>query len=200
MRITIKMAGTSPLLMHNVRLSDPLDPFAREIRVITSKDEKTDEDQLEIARLEFMGGLYLNKEGPIIQAGNILKCFNEAAKMRRQGTKVLRGLLPTALEFPLLYDGPRTPNEMWANEQFRYRTTVRVGSARVQRMRPRFINWQLNSEWELLTTVFENLASFQRIAGDAGLVEGLGDGRKKGFGRFGADVAELKMPTMSKAA
>ena len=36
------------------------------MKAITSNRKKTDADLDELARLEFMGGLYLNKEGRVI--------------------------------------------------------------------------------------------------------------------------------------
>lgn len=183
MRVTIEMVGSSPLLMHNVALSNPNNQFSRAISELTSKSDKTREDHLEIARLEFMGSLYIGAKGPMIPAPNIQRCLVQTAKVRKEGKTVERALLPTAMEFPLQYDGPRTPDAMWADERFQYLAPVTVGRAKVQRMRPRFIEWMLISEWELLTDVLD-FAKFQRIVNEAGRIEGLGDGRTKGFGRF----------------
>ena len=44
MKIIIELTGTSPLLMHNPRMVDPEFELNREIKAITSKRKKTDED------------------------------------------------------------------------------------------------------------------------------------------------------------
>jgi hypothetical protein len=191
MRVTVEFVGTSPLLMHNVELSDPNNHWARAISELTSKGDKTREDHLEIARLEFMGSLYIGAKGPMIPAPNVQKCLVQAAKVRKEGKTIERSLMPLGLELPLLYEGPRKPDELWADETFRYLAPVTVGRAKVWRMRPRFINWALSSEWELLTDVLD-FAKFQRIANEAGRIEGLGDGRTKGFGRFEAKVTKAE--------
>jgi hypothetical protein len=191
MRVVIEMSGTSPLLMHNVALSNPNNQFARAISELTSKSDKTREDHLEIARLEFMGSLYIGSKGPMIPSPNVQKCLVQTAKVRREGRSVERALMPLALEIPLLYDGPRLPDEMWSDDRFQYLAPVSVGRAKVQRMRPRFIDWKLISEWELLVDVLD-YAKFVRVVSEAGRIEGLGDARTKGFGRFDGRVSKAE--------
>lgn len=194
MRVTVTMVGTSPLLMHNSQLADPSNSWSKAIAELTGKKEKTDVDYNEIARLEFMGGLYFGTKGPYIPAPNVLKCLRNAAAVRREGKNIERGLLTVPpLEIPLIYDGPHSLDEMWADERFRFLASVRVGRARVLRMRPRFINWQLIREWELLDDVL-NFTDLKRIVHEAGLIEGLGDGRTLGYGRFEGTVVQAAMP------
>ena len=69
MRIILEMSGTSPLLMHNEQLADPANSFALAIAQLTSKSEKTPEDQKEIQRLEFMVGLLYCATHPDARCG-----------------------------------------------------------------------------------------------------------------------------------
>ena len=200
MRVLIEMTGTSPLLCHNEQLASPSNSWARAIAELTSKSEKTPEDHSEIARLEFMGGLYIGKQGPMIPTANIHRCLVEAAKVRREGRKVERGLIPTAMEIPLEYDGPRDPAQLWADERFRYMSMVKIGKSKISRMRPRFIDWKLVSEWELLTDVMDLDRNLVRITAESGLIEGLGDGRKKGFGRFVGVARAAAVTPLKKSA
>ena len=55
---SITIDGTAPFIMHNSRLADKLDPITRQKAVVAAKRKKTDEDDLEISRLEWLGGLY----------------------------------------------------------------------------------------------------------------------------------------------
>ena len=78
--VKIKIRGTSPLLMHSDRLSNPLDPLTKEIKTYTGKRKKTDDDFTEIARLEWVGGLYHDeKTGPYLPARNVKAMLIQAA-------------------------------------------------------------------------------------------------------------------------
>jgi hypothetical protein len=200
MRLFIELTGTSPLVMHNPQLADPLNSFSKAIAKITAKGSKmTDDDRFEVARLEFAGGLYTGTQGPFQPAPNIIRCMANAAKITRQGRDVERALIPTAVELPLKYKGPRDPVALWENELFRYPTSVKVGRGRVQRMRPRFPDWSLKGEFELLTDALD-YEDFASIAEQAGLIEGLGDNRRNGFGRFTTKVTQASARQVKEAA
>jgi hypothetical protein len=136
LKVRITITGTAPLLMHNVRLANPLDPIARAMKETSGKRKKTDEDLERLARLEFEGGLYVDSAGPYLPGANIEKCLVEGARVTRQGKQVERGLFVTDNEVPLLYDGPRTADGLWADESFRSMMAVKVGTSRVMRCRP----------------------------------------------------------------
>lgn len=68
--LVIDMMGKTPLLTHNSQLSDPLNPWSKKLKSITSKKKKTDADHEEAARIEWKGGLYLDA-GPKGPVGNI---------------------------------------------------------------------------------------------------------------------------------
>jgi hypothetical protein len=192
MRVELTMRGTSPLVMHNVQLADPTFSITKAIAAITDKGSNmSDDDRLEVAKLEFHGGLYLGRGGPVIPSPNILRTIANAAKIRRLGKDVERAMIPTALEFTLIYKGPRDAPALWANESFRYAAPVRIGRGVVSRMRPRFPDWVVISEWELMTEIL-NLRDFSAIAEVAGIIEGLCDARRIGYGRFTSEIVELK--------
>jgi hypothetical protein len=111
---TVQIVGTIPLLMHNVRLANPLDRFAKEIKTLTSKRIKTEDDHLQIAKLEFLGGLYYDtKIGPYIPGGNILASIRDGGKIIRKGTAIKRGLFVAEDKVRLDYTGPREPEVMF---------------------------------------------------------------------------------------
>ena len=45
MDIKLELTGTTPLLMHNISLADPDNPFVKEIQTYTSKRKKTEDDR-----------------------------------------------------------------------------------------------------------------------------------------------------------
>lgn len=190
MKVRLTLTGTAPLLMHNIRLANPLDPIARAMKEVSSKRKKTDEDLLQLARLEFEGGLYVAEEiGPYLPGVNVEKCLVEGARITKQGKQVERGVFVTDNECPLLYKGPRSADELWADDSFRSTMAVKVGQSRVMRTRPIFHQWALEATAEVDPALL-NLDGLQAIAVDAGAMVGLGDFRPR-YGRFEAAVEAL---------
>ena len=185
MRVSLELTGTTTLLCHNVQLSDPDNEFVQEMGVIHAKRKKTDEDRKAVERLEWYGGLYIAPgiDGPAMPTANVRRCFNEAAKITRQGKQVERALFFTDLHIPLVYDGPRDVGDLFDLPEHHNRASVRIGTSRIMRVRPCFPQWAIVATAELLEDVMdpEDLA---RIVERAGLAEGLGDNRRNGYGRF----------------
>lgn len=187
MKVDIVLTGTAQLIQHNVRLADPFDPIPRAIKEISGKRKKTDEDLQRMEELEFEGGLYIHESlGPYIPGANIEKCIVEGARVTRQGKQIERGFLVNEMEVPLIYNGPRDRDGLWADSQFRSRMSVKIGTSRVMRCRPWFPEWAL----EFTATVDPgqlNLDTLQAIVADAGSMVGLGDYRPR-YGRFEGKV------------
>jgi hypothetical protein len=107
LRFSMFCDGTTPLLMHNARLVDPLDTVVKQIREVSSKRIKTDADHAEIAQLEWLGGIYYQQDvGPFVPATNLQKCLIEGARLSRDGKKIERGVVFETLVLPLEYEGP----------------------------------------------------------------------------------------------
>jgi hypothetical protein len=191
----ITLTGTTPLLMHNQRLADPLDPFAKAMKALNGKrsKDKTDDDRVELARLEFLGGLYHHDQlGPYLPAENIKQSIIGGAKLSRDGRSVDRAVImigETEMQIaPLLYTGPRKADELWEDENFRNRSQVIVGQNRVTRCRPMFREWScvVDALYDPNMIDFEKL---QRVTTAAGLYAGVGDWRPR-FGRYTAEVVD----------
>lgn len=189
MEFTITLVGTHPLLMHNARLSDPLDAVAKAVKVINSKREKTEDDHMELGRLEFAGSLYIHADlGPYIPPENIERCLVDSGKITRAGTKVKRALFVHSEVNPLIYTGPRDTKGLWSDKNFEHRASVKVQQNRVMRTRPQFREWEVSAHGTLDTSVL-SLEELKQIADTAGSMIGLGDYRPR-YGRFTADVSE----------
>lgn len=190
MEVKIQCRGTAPLLMHNVRLADPLDPATQRLHELTAakpSNKRTIEDLTAISRAEFTGSLYFSDSiGPVMPTRLLEACLKKAGGLTRDGKRVERALILTSIEEPLLYDGPRDIKGLWADEDFRYRTMVRVSTQQVPRTRPMFKEWAFTTHAELDTTVLE-LKDLLRIGETAGLYVGIGDWRPR-FGRFAFHV------------
>lgn len=179
--LKFKIAGVSPLLMHNGRLADPLNEFSQAIKKISGKRSKTDADHMELARLEWYGGLYLSDGLPCIPGEVLEATIISAARKSKRGKQAQSGVVCPG-NFKLVYSGPTDLEQLWADPIFRLAVCVRVGNARIVRTRPIFSEW--SSEVEVM---FDDQVLNERevrdtlkIAGDS---VGLMEWRPK-FGRF----------------
>lgn len=189
-RFRMSCVGTHALLMHNARLSNPLDEIAKAMKRVTSKRVKTDEDHEELARLEHSGSLYLDSEvGPHIPGQNFERCLVDAARITKAGKKIERGVFVETDVNPISYDGPRDLDGLWKDENFRHAASVKIGTNRVTRTRPQFRRWIVEAEGTYDPAII-NLGELQEIATTAGLMIGLGDWRPR-FGRFAAAVEQI---------
>ncbi len=188
MKITIELKGTSPLLMHNPRMVDPEFQINREIKALTSKRKKTDEDLRQIERLEWYGGIY-EEGGVVVQpTAKVRKCLVNTAKISRNGKSVERALSFADLYVPLVYNGPKNIDKLFADEKYHSRLSVGVGGKRVMRVRPKFFPWGLIVTGIMVEDAGLNLEDLVRIVDLAGVAEGIGDNRVNGYGRFEGKV------------
>jgi len=187
--LKFRLTGISPLLCHNGRMADQDDEFAVAIKEITGKRQKVQADRVEMARLEFLGGLYLDQNnepalpGYVFEAALIGK--GGGARSQRQGKAAAAGLYVIEDFFRLEYDGPRDPDELWKDKRFVHCSLVRVQQAKIMRTRPIFRNWSVEVSFD----IDENLIQpddARLWVNIAGAECGLGDWRPK-FGRFVAE-------------
>lgn len=198
MEIVLWAKGMTPLVMHNERLQDALDPLTQEIAKISGKRKKAEADLLDIARMEFEGGLYLNGHGPCVPAMNIFRSLKDGATRMRRGKDVLRGVRPAPglAQVDLTYDGPRDVQKMWAErDTFALRKGVVVSGRRVTRTRPIFHDWAFAAQFVVDETIW-NFGDIEEAWRLAGLYAGLGEMRPI-YGQYEAK-AERTSPELRK--
>lgn len=191
-KIRIEIAGVPgvPLLTHNERLANPSDPITRRMKEITSKRSKTDDDHLDLARLEFEGGLYVTSDGTVgLPTWNVFRCIQEGGKLNRLGKNIERSVQMLGEDVvPIVHDGPSAVQALWDSGCYDQRS-VKVGTSKVTRTRPAFRNWRITVELMLITDVLGK-EDFAMATENAGMMCGLGDYRPR-FGRF--DVVQLEL-------
>lgn len=176
-----KLTSSAPLLMHNGQTADPLNKWAKAIKKISSKRAKTESDYEEMARLEFLSGLYMSPDGPVIPTYVIDSMMVNAAKKFKEGQTAKSAVFCLA-NASLEYDGPRQADELVKDERFRFVANVRVGQARVSRTRPVFEKWSCIVEVQIENTLV-NPSRVDEWMFVAGTQIGLGDWRPQ-HGRF----------------
>lgn len=188
-KIRFKITGDAPLLMHNGQLADVSDPYVMAIKEISSKRSKVAADYEEMARLEFLGGLYLDQEtnDPIIPS-HVMEASiigrGGAARMERMGKESAAGLW-ILNDAKLEYDGSRNPDELWKNKKFVHQALVSVQRSRVKRTRPIFREWAAEFELQFDEEIL-NEEDVKRWVAVAGAKSGLCDWRPR-FGRFSVE-------------
>jgi hypothetical protein len=191
MNIRITLQGTSPLLMHNPQMVDPEFEINREIKALTSKRKKTDEDLKNIARLEWYGGLY-QTDGVIVQpTAKARKCIVNTARISKLGKAVERAISFSDVYVPLVYQGPKNIDEIWKSGNFVSRLSVGVNGKRVMRVRPSFSPWAMQIDGLFVEDAGLNFDELVRVVELSGQVEGIGDNRINGYGRFTGKVVQL---------
>ena len=189
--VQIHFQGVSPLLCHNGQTADPRNTYSKAIKAISGKRKKVDADYDEMARLEWLAGLYLANDDLIIPDFVIESTMINGAKKSKRGPQAKCGLFFTehaSLEFAGKPDiiSDQTLAEMFASGDFTHTIGVKVGMAKVMRTRPMFRRWSFKAIAQYDPDVL-NLRDVEEIAGDAGKLVGLGDWRPK-HGRFEAEV------------
>jgi len=186
-KVTAKLTGNAPLLEHNGRLANPLGYHAEELKKISGKRKKTEADHMEMARIEFDGGLYVNAKGQyIIPSEMIEACLKYAGRTCKSGKKVQAGLY--CLEDPILEfkDSDKTPAELWESGEYHLSVMVKVNQVQVRRTRPMFKEWECTVTVTFSETILSESEVIElfNIAGDQ---IGLGDWRPK-YGRFTVEI------------
>lgn len=181
--ISFHLKGKNPCLMQADTLANPLDPLTRGLKRITGKRKKTESDHEEIARIEFVASLYYDETvGPYWPAQNVERMFFDSAKLSRRGQDVKRAIQLLDDRVVLLYDGPRTPEKLYADKRFVDMRSVVVRGARTMRCRPIFREWAVKFEAVYEPDIF-NRETVQELADTAGKYIGLSCFRPR-FGRF----------------
>lgn len=193
--LQFRIEGTLPLLMHNVRLANPLDPFQLRLEKLSkiSAKKRSQQDWENVMRAEWEGGLYTDEEGrPCVPATCVNGFMYQAARQRSLGPAFGRaGLFCTDSRFK--YPGPSDLEALWANENFRHAQMVTNPGQRTKilRVRPRFHPWSLTFDlcFEEIESV--SVESVAEVVENGGRRLGLGDGRPQ-YGRFEVkEVVEL---------
>lgn len=189
MQITIKAVGTKPLLLHNVDLANPLNPWARKMTDLrgTPSKRRTEKWHEDMAYASFMGAFYdiPTIDGAAIPSENMRRSVIDAAKASRLGTQVQRALMVTEPATPLIYAGPRTSQELWDEGTWHLTRMIRGSGGASPTTYPIFREWAVKVPFELDEDLL-NIRDLTEIAERAGRIEGLGASRKQGYGRYDA--------------
>jgi len=162
-QMTVKLEGVAPLVFHNGRLADPMDPFAKEIKRLVPKSKKSEEVAIAMGIVEWCGSLchsdgeVLISDGvvawdsgihPVIPAAYIKGMIVGGSKRSKLGQKAKAGVI-VEHDARLEYSGPKDMNVLMNTPAYRLRKTVRVRTDKVMRTRPIFRVWAAEIKFEV---------------------------------------------------
>ena len=188
-QISVELTSNQPSLQNNGELANQFAHWSRLIKKVNDipKKQRTEADEWEKLRLQFMGACYVASEkddGPIVwPSENLEALIRDGAKKQKNGQKVLSGV-QVPEDAPLLYKGPKTRKELWEDEEFRFirRVKMKGSGSTVLSARPIFRDWKVafkvNYVGEVITP-----EEIRDALDAAGVFIGLSDWKKK-YGLF----------------
>ncbi len=187
--ITVRIEGTSPLLMQAETLANPLHELTKAHKAVSGKRKKSEDDYLWLMQSEWRASMYYDESaGPYIPSLNIEACIAEAGKINRLGKTIKQAVMVTTDRAKLEYDGPRTMDKMWAaGSKFADVRGVNVSGKKIQRCRPIFLKWSAEFDIQYMEDVLDR-SDLIRTIEEAGRRIGIGTYRPR-FGRFNVKVA-----------
>jgi len=191
--VRVTITGTQPLLLHNGRLANPLDPHTRALKALTAKRAKTDDDLAALLVTEARGAAYETPENLIgLPDANIWRSIQEAAKAYKRGQDVSRAVIYDPVRVAPLVLPPGVTVDVDAyladGDHIDYRP-VGVNGKTVMRSRPVIREWSTSCEFDVYTDIVM-LEDLRVFADRAGRLQGVGDHRPQ-YGRFNAVVEEV---------
>lgn len=181
--LKFKIESVCPLLQHDDKTANPFNEYAKQKKAISSKRKKTEEDQLEIARIEWLAALYYNSQsGYFMKAECFEGAFYEAAKTQKLGKIFKEAVrIPDNPIFHFEHES-LSPDQLFQVDEYRDLRTVKIQRSRVLCCRPIFNEWNCEVEiWYEETRLDEQ--ELKDIINYAGRYIGICDYRPK-YGRF----------------
>lgn len=186
MELHLTLTGTRvPMLQHNGRLANPLDPHTRALKALTGKRTKTDEDLVAVMRAEARGGCWETEDGLLgVPNAAVWRAIYDAAKAFKRGEDIKRALSFEDVTMPLFVDGATHTCDEWVASpgNIDYRPAKLMGK-KVMRARAKVpAGWVSKHTLELLTDVMD-ARDLVPIVERAGRLVGIGDWRPI-YGKF----------------
>lgn len=189
-KLKFKVRGVCPLMEHDDKTANPFNEFTKQLKALSSKRKKTEDDLLEMARIEWLSALYYTpKDGYYMKAECFEGSFYEAAKTKKLG-KIFREALRIP-DNPVFHFEHETlpPDKLFKLDEYKDFRTVKIQRSKVLRCRPIFNEWSCEIEvWFEETRLNEQ--EIIEVVNYAGRYIGLCDYRPK-YGRFEVEGVEM---------
>jgi hypothetical protein len=185
--VNCHIRGVVPTIMANGAMADPTYVWAKAAREVKKGVKRGDVMTEQQASLYyhalFMGQLYLldGKATPYWPAENVEGMIRRGAMKSKKG-QTAKIALTVDDNFPLLYDGPKTGEGLWADDRFVFKSRIGGKNGTTINCRCRFPMWEFKFSL-LLDREQADVADLRRWLEDAGRYIGLSAWTPK-YGRF----------------
>lgn len=184
--MNVSFVSDAPILLHNSRLANPMDEFAKQLKEVSGVKKKTDEHHAKMQKIEWFGSLYLNHENKIIIPSEMIEaCLTEGAKKSKLGKAFKSSVFVHDAPVLQFEDMNENINDLFTKGKYVDARIVKVGMNRIVRTRPIFMQWSIDFSIHYDQEVIKE-AEIVAAATVAGVQVGIGDYRPK-FGRFKAE-------------
>jgi len=152
----VEITGITPLLLHNGRTANPLDPYSKKMKSLTSKRQKTEEDIQELLLVQWESGLYWSEKiGLYMPSENLFAATYKAAKKHKLGVKC-GGIAYSAVPgFPIITANAKDLVKLKEDPNNKFVKTVVVQKSKTISCRPIFETWAINFELEFDPTIID---------------------------------------------
>jgi len=191
--LNVKFNGISPLLLNNPQMVDVFNGYSKEMKKITNKRSKTDEDHLAISDIEMKAKIYWDDElGIYVPSRWLLAAF---AKISFKTVKISKdniraGVFVVQDKAKLEYRGVKnvkTAIDVTQNPDFRHRMILPQQKIRIAKTTPIFHDWSFEFDIEFDDKIIDDTA-MEQLLHHMGKYGGFGDFRPT----FGRALAEVK--------
>ncbi|WP_165020629.1 hypothetical protein [Dysgonomonas sp. ZJ279] len=183
--LKFKIEGVCPLLQHDDKTANPFNEYTKQLKAISAKRKKTEDDLLEMARIEWLAGLYYTEQsGYFMKAECFEGAFLGAAKAKKLGKTFKEAVsIPDNPTFHFEHE-KLAPAQLFEMDEYKDFRTIKIQRSKVLRCRPIFGKWNCDVEiWYEETRLDEH--EIIDIVNYAGRYIGICDYRPK-YGRFQA--------------
>lgn len=183
--LKFRFESVCPLLQHDDKMANPFNEYTKQMKAISSKRKKTEDDLMEMAWIEWRASLYYTgKKGYYMKAECIEAALLASAKDKKLG-KAFKASVSVP-EDPVFHFEQEAlpPEELFKMNEYKDFRTVKIQRAKILRCRPIFNDWHCDVEiWYEESRLDKR--ELKEIVEFAGRYIGICDYRPK-YGRFKA--------------
>lgn len=152
----VEIMGLTPMILHNGRTANPLDPFSKKMKALTSKRNKTEEDIEALLMVQWESSLYWNDDiGLYMPSENLYTAFYKGAKKFKLGSKCSAITFPEPLGYPILTANHTNFTALKADPLNKFIKTVVVQKSKTISCRCILNTWSMKFSLEFETSVFD---------------------------------------------
>ena len=157
--IKVRFMGVDSLLQNNPQMSDPLNKYSKEVKQISSKRKKTDDDIMMMRKIELRAKIYHDEQlGIYVPATWVTASIQGVSwsKAKIKKADIRAAVFATQPKLKLTYldmDKVKSPIDIVDNEVFHNVMSLKQGQVRVVKATPIFKNWSFEVELDFDDTI-----------------------------------------------